>query len=129
MNEFDSMVSRQRKWMIYILALLVLGVGLLPYTRIFKSLLLGGVVSFFNLWLLQCKTKAITHAAATKSGTRKSLGTLTRMISAVFAAYIAMRYEEHFHIIAVVIGLMLSYIVIFLDRSIYFLSNKDENGK
>lgn len=129
MNEFDRMVLRQRKWMLYLLALLVLGAGFLPYTRVFNGLVLGGAISFFNLWLLQHKTKVIGDDAAEKGEAQGSLGTLSRMAAAILAAVIAIRFEEHFHIIAVVIGLMLSYIVILLDRSIYFLSEKDENGK
>lgn len=41
MFEFDSMVARQRKWMLYFLALFVLGAGFLPYTRVFNGLVLG----------------------------------------------------------------------------------------
>lgn len=115
MFEFDSMVARQRKWMLYLLALFVLGAGFLPYTRVFYGLVLGGVISFYNLWLLQHKTRVLGDSVAKTGEVRSGLGTFSRMASAVLAVFVAMRFEENFHIIAVVIGLMSSYLVIGLD--------------
>src|SRR5699024_5277520 len=115
MFDFDSMVVRQRKWMLYLLALFVLGAGFLPYTRVFNGLVLGGVISFYNLWLLQHKTRVLGDTVAKTGEVRSGLGTFSRMAAAVFAVFIATRFEENFHIIAVVIGLVSSYFVIGLD--------------
>ncbi|MCF3942736.1 ATP synthase subunit I [Oceanobacillus alkalisoli] len=124
MNEFESMITRQRKWMLYLLALLVLGVGFLPYTRVFNGLLLGGAISFYNLWLLQHKTKQLGDSVAESGEARGGLGTFSRMAAAVLGVLIAIRYEENFHIIAVVIGLMLSYVILGLDGMLRFVFNK-----
>ena len=124
MNEFESMITRQRKWMLYLLALVVLGVGFLPYTRVFNGLLLGGAISFYNLWLLQHKTKQLGDRVAESGEARGGLGTFSRMAAAVLGVLIAIRFEENFHIIAVVIGLMLSYIILGLDGMFRFVFNR-----
>ncbi|WP_405097520.1 ATP synthase subunit I [Oceanobacillus sp. FSL H7-0719] len=127
MFEFDSMVARQRKWMLYFLALFVLGAGFLPYTRVFNGLVLGGAISFYNLWLLQQKTRAFGDAVATTGEPRSGLGTFSRMAAAVLGVVVAMRFEENFHIIAVVIGLMTSYLVMGLDGIVRLLSRKRDH--
>ena len=124
MFDFDSMIARQRKWMLYFLALFVLGAGFLPYTSVFNGLVLGGVISFYNLWSLQHKTKVFGDTVAQAKKARGGLGTLSRMAAAVLGVIIAMRFEEHFHLMAVIIGLVSSYLVIFLDVLIRLLSNK-----
>jgi ATP synthase protein I len=125
MFDFDSMVARQRKWMLYLLALFVLGAGFLPYTRVFNGLVLGGAISFYNLWLLQHKTRVLGDTVAKTGEPKSGLGTLSRMAAAVLAVFVATRYEENFHIIAVVIGLMSSYLVMGLDGFIRLLSRKN----
>ena len=55
MQSFDTMMSRQRKWMFYLLALLVLGWGFTPWKSVFLGLLLGTTLSFYNLWTMQRK--------------------------------------------------------------------------
>ncbi len=52
---------------------------------------------------------------------RASIGTLTRLGGAALATLIALRYEEYFHIIGVVIGLCLSYAVIIIDLAVYYV--------
>lgn len=110
MMDYDSMVASQRKWMLYLLAILAIGSGFTPYPRVFLGLLLGSVASFFNLWLLQRKVKAFGKAVV-GSGTAVSLGTFSRMIAAILAIVIALRFEEIFHLYSVVIGLASSYLV------------------
>ncbi len=118
------MVARQRKWMLYFLALFVLGAGFLPYTRVFNGLVLGGVISFYNLWLLQHKTKVLGDTVAQGKDVRGGIGTFSRMALAALGVLVAIRFEEYFHIIAVVIGIMSSYLVIGLDGMIRLLSKK-----
>ncbi|MDC3416737.1 ATP synthase subunit I [Aquibacillus salsiterrae] len=122
MEAYDNMITRQRKWMFYLLALLVLGAGITPYPRIFLGLLLGAVLSFYNLWLMQRKIKQFGQAAATNQPVR-GIGTFTRMASAALAVLIALRFEDYFHVIAVLIGLMTAYLVIMID----YLLSKSRN--
>ncbi|MEN2465331.1 ATP synthase subunit I [Ornithinibacillus sp. FSL M8-0202] len=123
MTNIEIQYARQRKWMFYLLAILVLGAGFTPYLRIFLGLLLGSAISFYNLYLLQKKTIEFTEAVAKKQKTR-GLGTISRFAAAALAVIIALRYEEYFNMIAVIIGLMTSYLVIMID----FIMNKNKNS-
>lgn len=118
MSDYESMVARQRKWMLYLLAIMVVGAGFSTYPQIFYSLLLGSAVSFYNLWLLQHKTRALGKAVADTGKVRGGLGTFSRLAAAILAVLIALRFNETFHIIAVVFGLISSYLVIALDVAI-----------
>lgn len=114
MTNYDQMVVRQRQLMFYLLAFLVLGAGFTPYQRIFLGLLLGSIISFYNLWLLQRKIGIVADSAE-KERPVKNVGSLTRLASAALAVVVALRFEEYFHIVAVIIGLMTSYLVIMID--------------
>lgn len=122
MSQYENMIKRQRKWMFYLLAILVLGAGFTPYTSIFLGLLLGSVVSFYNLYLLQKKIVDFTEAVA-KEEKARGLGTFSRFAAAALAIVIALRFEEDVNIIAVIIGLMTSYPVIMIDFAMF--KNKD----
>lgn len=122
MSQYENMIRRQRKWMFYLLAILVLGAGFTPYTSIFLGLLLGSLVSFYNLYLLQKKIVDFTDAVAKKQKAR-GLGTFSRFAAAALAIVIALRFEEDINIIAVIIGLMTSYPVIMIDFAMF--KNKD----
>ncbi|WP_036779989.1 ATP synthase subunit I [Pontibacillus chungwhensis] len=113
-QQFQQMITRQRKWMLYLLALIVLGAGFTDYQVIFLSLLLGSVISFFNLWLMQRKIDHMGQAAS-ENRTVRTLGTFSRFAAAGLAILIALQYSQHFHLIAVVIGLMTTYVVIMIE--------------
>ncbi|MBM7571284.1 ATP synthase subunit I [Aquibacillus albus] len=118
MKQYEKMIARQRKWMFYLLAIIVLGAGFTPYPRIFLGLLLGAVLSFYNLWLMQRKIKQFGQVIVENSPL-KGIGTFSRMATAALAVLIALRFEDYFHMIAVVIGLMTAYIVIMIDFAIF----------
>ncbi|MFD1172489.1 ATP synthase subunit I [Oceanobacillus picturae] len=127
MFDYESMVARQRKWMLYLLAIMVLGAGFLPHPRIFNGLILGAVVSFYNLWLLQHKTTYLANAVASNSKIRGGLGTFSRLAAVMLAVLIAIRFEEHFHIIALVVGIVSSYAVLGLDLTLRMFSYKKKH--
>lgn len=112
------MITRQRKWMFYLLALFVLGWGFTSYTSIFLGLLLGTTLSFYNLWLMQRKVERFGRAAA-DGGRVNGIGTFTRLATAALAVLIAMRFEEHFHFLSVIIGLITAYVVIMIDFALF----------
>lgn len=117
MSEYEHMVNRQRKSMFYLLAVIVLGIGFSPYPYFFNGLLLGGIVSFYNLWNLQRKIRRFGESAV-ESKPMLGIGTFTRMGSAGLAVLIAIKFEVYFHLIGVIIGLVSSYIIIFIDFGI-----------
>ena len=100
--------------MFYLLALYVLGWGFTSYQPVFAGLILGTVLGFFNIWLLAKKTDMLGEAVA-KGGKVRTLGTLSRMATAVLAVVIALRYPEFFHFVSVILGLMTFIIVIMID--------------
>ncbi len=103
--------------MFYLLALYVLGWGFTSYQPVFAGLILGTSLGFFNMWLLAKKTETLGKAVTTGT-TVRTLGTLSRMATAVLAVIVALRYPDIFHFISVIIGLMTYIIVIMID---YFL--------
>ncbi|NBJ68749.1 MULTISPECIES: ATP synthase subunit I [Clostridia] len=125
MSDYKKMVTRQRKWMFYLLAIFVIGAGFTPYVQIFLGLLLGSSISFYNLYLLQKKV-ALFGDAVTNNQKVRTLGTLSRMAAAILAILIAIRFDDYFQIIAVIIGLMTSYLVIMID---FALSNFKQSNK
>jgi ATP synthase protein I len=114
MPEFQTMFTRQRKWMFFLLSFYVLGWGFTSQQSIFLGLILGTSLSLFNLWLMARKIDKFGQAAA-EGRTVRSLGSFSRMATGALAIVITMRYPDEFHLISVVIGLMTSYIVIMID--------------
>lgn len=117
MQDLQQMTLRYRKYMFYLLALYVLGWGFTSYQSVFAGLLLGTSLGFFNMWLLAKKTDTLGQSVI--SGTTvRTMGTLSRMATAVLAVIVALRYPDIFHFISVIIGLMTYILVIMID---YFL--------
>ena len=124
MTNNEMQYARQRKWMFYLLAILVLGAGFTPYLQVFLGLLLGSAISFYNLYLLQKKTIEFTEAVA-KSEKPRGIGMISRFAAASLAIIIALRYEEYFDVIAVIIVLMTSYLVIMID---FFMKKNNDSA-
>ncbi|MGP4072316.1 ATP synthase subunit I [Piscibacillus sp. B03] len=122
MKDYTYMVSRQLKWMFYILAIFVIGWGFTDYQTIFAGLILGTGISTFNLWLLQVKINRIGQVVVEQDEKKLTLGMLTRFATAALAAVVALQYPEIFNMIAVMIGLMTPYLVIIID---YFFTQTE----
>ena len=121
MSEIRTLFIRQRKYIFFLLAIYVLGWGFTPYQTIFLGLIFGTSLSLFNLWLMVRKTDNFGDSIVQGKKVR-SIGTFSRMATAVFAVMIALEYPEKLHLISIVLGLMTSYLVIMID---FFLhSNK-----
>ncbi|MBO1004255.1 ATP synthase subunit I [Pseudogracilibacillus auburnensis] len=112
MSNYRSMANRQRKWMLIIIAIVAIGVGVLPNKHFFLGLLLGTGISFYNLWLLQRKTNLLGESAE-RSGKRKGIGTISRLAAAALGVLVAIRYD--LSIVGFIIGLMTAYPVIMID--------------
>nr|WP_281419644.1 ATP synthase subunit I [Bacillus alkalicola] len=87
-------------------------------TQFFLGLTLGAVFSLFNLLSMYKQVKAIGNIL--DGGTAKwSFGSLARVIYAVLAVIIAMRFPEYFDLMGVIIGLMVTYVLILIEPIIY----------
>ena len=120
MPEYRSMFTRVRKYILYLLAIFVLGWGFTSYQEVFLGLILGTSLSLFNLWLLVKRMDRFSKQFD-KGKIVKSLGFFSRVAMAILGIFIALEYPEYFHLISVVIGLMATYVVIMID---YFIENK-----
>lgn len=118
MQEYEQMLKRQKKWMLYYLACLALGVALTSYHHVITGLFLGTVLSFYNLWLLQRKITKFGDVIV--NGSKMfGLGTFTRIATVILALIIGYEYETYFHLGAIVGGLMTMHLVIIIDFAIF----------
>ncbi|MGM8215019.1 ATP synthase subunit I [Bacillaceae bacterium W0354] len=114
MKDYTTMANRQRKWMLYLLAISVIGWGFTDYQTIFAGLILGLAVGLFNLMLLQNRINIVAEKAS-KNQMAKSFGSLSRLAGAALVIVISMRFPEYFNIAASIFGLMAPYVVIMID--------------
>lgn len=120
MQELNEMFNRQRKYIVYVIGVYVLGVIFTKYDQIFQGLILGTISSLFMFWSMVQKNKKFSKAVSEGKKTG-SLGTATRMSIGALATVIALRYPNEFHIGSMVLGLMTVYIVIMIDYLIQHL--------
>ncbi len=114
MEDYISLTKRFTIYTCIIIGLFVVLAFLTSYQPIFFGLLLGSIVSLINLWSTYFQVKRLGESV--ESGRAKfSVGTLFRTILVVGTVFIAYQYPDNFHFISVVIGLMLTYIIIFIN--------------
>src|SRR5690625_5166066 len=126
MEEYDRLVERQRKWMLYLLVVFLIGVMITPYDRLFLSLLIGYVVGYYSLRILQSRIRAFGEKILQK-GSGGSLGTLIRMGGIGIIVLIALRFPEKIHISSFGLGFGIVYIVLFVDFA--FQQLRDDRRK
>lgn len=112
MENYQKMVARQRKWMLSILAIIGMIAIVVPSKTFMLGLLIGAIISYYNLWLLQRRTFLLGEAAA-KSGKRTGLGTVSRLAAAALGALLTVHYD--LSIIGFVIGLVIAYPIIMIE--------------
>ncbi|GIN69747.1 ATP synthase protein I [Bacillus sp. J14TS2] len=114
MSEIQQLFIRHCKYMLYFLAIYVLGWGFTEYKTIFMGLILGTVVSLYNHWNLYRKTKRL-GLAVTEGKKVYGMGMLIRMAAVILAVYVAMEFPDVFHLGSVIIGIVTAYAVIMID--------------
>lgn len=120
MRNVTNMFNRQRKALIYLTALFVLGWGFTPFKAVFLGLALGTVGAVFT---------HITHARfnlrfgdAVVNGTKlRNTGFMTRVAIAVLAVMLALEYPAYISFYATIFGLITIYIVIMIDFLVFEL--------
>ncbi|WP_335872977.1 ATP synthase subunit I [Bacillus sp. 2205SS5-2] len=117
MPELQHMFTRHRKYIFYLLSISVLGWGFTSYQSLFLGFILGASFSLLNHWLMVRRIERFGNAVVEGRKVR-SLGTFSRMGSAVLAVMISTRYPEYFHLLSVILGLMTSYLVVMIDYAI-----------
>ncbi|CQR46162.1 ATP synthase I chain [Paraliobacillus sp. PM-2] len=123
-KSFQRMINRQKKWMLYYLALLTLAALFTSYHSFFTGLLLGTALSYYNLWLLQRKIQKFTYAIQNNQK-MFGLGTFSRFASAGLAVLIGYELEAYFDMTGILIGLATMFVVIIIDFAIYAKQEDD----
>jgi ATP synthase protein I len=128
MNEYTERFRKYIQYSLFFTAVIVLGWAITPYSTVFSGLLLGQAVGFYNLVNMYWKIKRF-GLAISEGRSVKSLGNLTRMLTAGLAVLIAIRYPEVFHLVSVVVGLMSVYAIIFIDSLIQVYAFGKKRGE
>lgn len=123
MVEMHRIFKRQIMFIIILLIVCAVGWGFTSYHALFAGLALGALCGLFNFWNLVRRMESFDRK--TRQGQKvKSLGTLIRYASAILAAAIALSWSEHFSVVSTVAGLMIPYILLFVDRILVHLKTK-----
>ncbi|WP_059104136.1 ATP synthase subunit I [Shouchella shacheensis] len=107
--------------------LLLIGYVVTPYSAFFLGLILGLFTSLLNLWTTYRNAHIIggTHSSSKwLSMILVSFGFIFRISMALVAIWFALEYPELFHVLAVVIGLGLMYVIMMLDMLVKALRRK-----
>ncbi|HZW68545.1 MAG TPA: ATP synthase subunit I [Pseudogracilibacillus sp.] len=119
MENYKKMAARQRKMFLALILVVAIVTLVIPEKHFFSGLLIGTIVSFYNLWLLQRRSNVLGEAAA-RSGKRTGLGTISRLAMVALGTLITLHYDAS--IAGFIIGLMLVYPIIVID---FLLLNKE----
>lgn len=115
MPELHHIYAMQKKALFFLLALCALGWGFTPYQTIFAGLAVGAFFGTYNFWILVRKMDKFDKSIS--EGKRvASLGTALRFGSGVAAVAIAMMWPDEIHLVSTVIGLMIPYVLLLVER-------------
>ena len=121
MQTMQDIFTRQKRALFFLLAFLLLGWAFTGAKEIFAGLMLGLVFGLYNFWILN--RRMIQFDKKMDQGKRVSLGSGLRFASGVAAAAIAMSMPEYFNLISTVIGLMIPYALLLVDRIFYHVKH------
>lgn len=115
MLEMQRIYTKQKKYIIFLLAACVLGWGFTPYSTIFAGLALGSLFGLYNFWILVRRMEKFDRVLSGEKG-RAGLGTTLRFASGVASVAIALSLPNYFHLVSTVIGLMIPYVLLIVER-------------
>ena len=97
--------------------------GIYPYQTVFAGIAVGAFFGTYNFWILVRRMEKFDRSISEgkKIG---SLGTALRFGSGVAAVAIAISLPNYFHLISTVIGLMIPYVFLFVERIVSHVRNR-----
>lgn len=122
MQDLQQVYAKQKKLVFFLLAFCALGWGFTPYQTVFAGLALGSLFGLYNFWLLVRRLGKFDRAL-TEGKKVASLGTAVRFASGIAAVAVAISVPEIFHLASTVIGLMIPYVYLLVDRIIYHVKH------
>lgn len=115
MLNLHHIFAMQKKAFFFLLAVCALGWGLSSYDSVFAGIALGAFFGTYNFWILVRRMEKFDRSIS--EGTKvASIGTAFRFGSGVAAVAIAISLPQYFHLISTVIGLMIPYIFLVVER-------------
>ncbi|MEK4424027.1 ATP synthase subunit I [Solibacillus sp. FSL K6-1523] len=122
MLDLHQVFALQKKALFFLLAICALGWGFSPYELIFAGIALGAFFGTYNFWILVRRMEKFDRSIS--EGTKvASIGTALRFGSGVAAVAIAISLPQYFHLISTVIGLMIPYIFLVIERIVHHIKN------
>lgn len=123
MVEMHRIYRRLRKYMLLFLLVCALGWGFTSYNTVFAGLALGALCGLFNFWNLIRKMESFGRKVE-QGQKQRSLGTLIRFASAILGVAVAISYPQYVSVGYTVIGLMIPYVLLLVDRIVFHLKNQ-----
>ena len=122
MLNLHHIFAMQKKAFFFLLVVCALGWGFSPYDSIFAGIALGAFFGTYNFWILVRRMEKFDRSIS--EGTKvASIGTALRFGSGVAAVAIAISLPQYFHLISTVIGLMIPYIFLVVERVVHHIKS------
>ncbi len=118
MLDLHHIFAMQKKALFFLLAVCALGWGFSPYESIFAGIALGAFFGTYNFWILVRRMEKFDRSIS-EGKKVASIGTVLRFGSGVAAVAIAISLPQNFHLISTVIGLMIPYIFLVVERIVH----------
>ncbi|WP_431029074.1 ATP synthase subunit I [Lysinibacillus sp. LZ02] len=123
MLDLHHIFAMQKKALFFLLALSTLGWGFTAYQTVFAGIALGAFFGTYNFWILLRRMEKFDRSIS--EGTKApSIGTALRFGSGVAAVAIAISLPQYFHLISTVIGLMIPYVLLVIERVVHAIKNQ-----
>lgn len=119
MLDLHHIFAMQKKALFFLLAVCALGWGFSPYESIFAGFALGAFFGTYNFWILVRRMEKFDRSIS-EGKKVASIGTVLRFGSGVAAVAIAISLPQYFHLISTVIGLMIPYIFLVIERIVHY---------
>lgn len=118
MHTLRQIFNRQKKALFFLLALFVIGWAFTEFRTFFAGMILGSLFGLYNFFILVRRMERFDRNVLKGKETKSIGGTALRFGSGVAAAAIALSMPEKFDLIGTVVGLMIPYALLLVDRII-----------
>ena len=118
MIDVHGLVQRQKKYMYYLLALLVLGWGFTSYKDVFLGLIIGTIFSFLSLRIIARRTDKLLDRVTNGENVKfkaTAVSTYSRFATIGLLILFAAKYQELIAMWGLGVGLLTGYLVMIID--------------
>lgn len=123
MLELHQIFAKQKKAVFFLLAFFALGWGFTAYKTVFAGLAVGVLFGHYNFWILVRRMERFDQALS-EGKKVPSMGSGLRFASGVASVAVAITWPKYFHLVSVVIGLMIPYVLLLVDKIVFHEKNQ-----